>query len=211
MLPRNSISNHMARNLNKRRVKDTALALFISFTLVIFSEQLLSDGTKIHTVLDVAGYFLIAICVVGRIYCTAFLGGYKNKGLITYGPFSVCQNPLYFCSFIGACGIALMSNHITLFVLVPLVFCGIFFSVIRREKQHLTQQFGDAYTSYCHDTPLFFPNIRRFHVPQTVTMHPHYLWNGVKDGLTWFIVPPAFELIEYIQYTGYIKTWFVLW
>lgn len=200
----------MAKKLNKTRIQETRLALIGSFLLVIFTSQFFTDGTKLHAIFDLLGYFLIALCVVGRVYCTAFLGGHKNKELITWGPFSVCRNPLYFCSFVGACGIALMSNHVILFVLIPVIFCSIFFAVIRREEVYLTEHFGTAYLDYCRTTPRFFPNFALFHAPETVTVYPRYLWNGVKDGLTWFLAFPVFEFIEYAQEVGYIKPWFTL-
>lgn len=201
----------MAKALNKSRIRDTRFVLIICFLLVIFTEQLFTYETPIHETLDMLGDFLIAICVVGRVYSTAFLGGHKNATLITYGPFSISRNPLYFFSFIGACGIALMSNHIVLFVVIPTLFLLVFMQVIRREEAFLTEEFGEPYLAYCKQVPRFFPKLSLYHAPETVPMVPKYLLKATKDAVLWFLALPFFELVEYLQHARILQPLFTLY
>lgn len=201
----------MAKALNKSRIRDTRLALILCFTLVLFTEQLFHYETAMHELFDMLGSVLIASCVVGRIYSTAFLGGHKNATLITYGPFSVTRNPLYFFSFIGACGIALMSNHALLFVIIPAMFLLVFHGVIRREETFLIEEFGEPYRAYCARVPRFFPRFSLYNAPETVPMVPKYLLKAAKDAVLWFLALPFFELIEYLQDIHIIRPLFSLY
>lgn len=194
----------MAKALNKSRIRDTKLALALCAGIILFTQQMIGmrDETALHETLDFLGYVLITLCAVGRVYCTAFLGGHKNKELVDYGPFSLCRNPLYFCSFLGACGIALMSNHLVLFVAIPVAFWVVFINVIKREEEFLKVEFGEAYAAYCAKTPRLLPNFFLYHAPETSVLYPKFLLKGVKDGLMWFLAFPFIETVEYLQHAG---------
>lgn len=200
----------MAKNLNKSRVRDIKLVVIFSLILILFSKQFLHTSSFSNHVLTYIGFTLVIFCVLGRIYCTAFLGGHKNTTLITYGPFSMCRNPLYFFSFIGACGIALMTGHLILFFVIPLSFFVIFQSVMKREEAYLREHFGQEYSAYVARTPRFFPKLSRFTVPETVMMYPRHLRNGIKDSALWFLSLPALQLIDYFHHTGLIATFISL-
>ena len=51
------------------------------------------------------GLLLIAVCIVGRTWCTLYIGGHKKRQLRTHGPYSVVRNPLYVFTIIGTAGI----------------------------------------------------------------------------------------------------------
>jgi protein-S-isoprenylcysteine O-methyltransferase Ste14 len=200
----------VAKGLNQTRGRDTKIILGICFFTTIFTRPLFPLETALHEGFDLIGGMLVAMCVVGRIYCTTFLGGHKNQTLITIGPFSLCRNPLYFCSFLGIVGIAMMSNHLVLLVLIPTLFLVIYGALIRREEVSLQQMFGHKYAEYCRETPRFWPRISRFSLPDSLLIKPKLLTNAVLDGLLWFLALPVFEFIEYAQRAGFIRTWSLL-
>ncbi len=201
----------MAKALNKSRIRDTRLALILCFSVVLLTKQIIHDNTPLHEIFELIGSILVSICVVGRVYSTAFLGGHKNANLITYGPFSITRNPLYFFSFIGACGIALMSNHIVLLVLIPTLFCLVFFAVIKREETFLIEEFGDAYKAYLQTTPRFFPKLSLYNAPESVPMVPRFLLKSLKDAALWFLALPFFEFVEWLHEAHIIKPFFTLY
>ncbi len=201
----------MAKGLNQTRGRDTKIILGICLVATIFTRPLFGQESALHEAFDLVGGLLVAMCVVGRIYCTAFLGGHKNQTLITIGPFSRCRNPLYFCSFIGIIGIAVMTNHLTLLLVIPSLFLLVYGALIRREEATLQQLFGAAYAAYCESTPRFWPRLGRVSVPDSLTISPRLLMNAVMDGILWFLVLPIFELIEYAQRAGFIHPWLLLY
>ena len=38
---------------------------------------------------------MILICILGRTWATLYIGGQKQRELVTKGPYSVVRNPLY--------------------------------------------------------------------------------------------------------------------
>ena len=201
----------MARALNRTRIRDTKLILLLCLVTMLTTRPLIDVDSPLHQFFDMAGELLVALCVLGRVYCTAFLGGYKNQTLIHSGPFSVSRNPLYFCSFIGICGIALMSNHFVLMALIPTLFLGVYFSLITREEATLQQLFGADYANYCATTPRFWPRFGLYQAPSEMLVSPKLLLNAVKDGLLWFLALPIFELIDHAQRSGLLKPLFTLY
>lgn len=201
----------MAKALNRTRIRDTKLILLLSFVLIVSTRPVIAIDSVLHELFDMVGELLVAVCVVGRVYCTAFLGGHKNQTLISSGPFSVSRNPLYFCSFVGICGIALMSNRLVLIALIPILFSVVYLALIAREEATLQRLFGVDYATYCAATPRFWPRFAPFQAPDEMVVSPKLLWNAVKDGLLWFLVLPMFELIEYAQRAAIIRPWFTLY
>ncbi|MBN8542937.1 MAG: isoprenylcysteine carboxylmethyltransferase family protein [Alphaproteobacteria bacterium] len=192
----------MAKHLNASRVRDSRLVVIIALAIILFTKPYIADESEAHELLEYIGYFMVAICVIGRVYCTAFLGGHKNASLITYGPFSVCRNPLYAFSFLGATGIAFISNHPILIVTIPTVILIVYISLIKREEAFLKQEFGTAFDAYCARVPRLIPKLSLYEVPETIPMNPRFLLRAIQDGIWWFAAFPLIEFIEYLHETG---------
>ena len=186
----------MAKKLNASRVRDSRLVVLVALA-IIFAEE-----TELHQIIEWIGYFLVAICVIDRVYCTAFLGGHKNAKLITYGPFSVCRNPLYAFSLIGILGVALISNHLVLIFAIPAFILLVYLSLIKREEDFLRQEFGAQFDAYCTRVPKLVPKFSLYEAPETIPMNPRFLLRAIQDGIWWFAAFPLIELIEYLQDTN---------
>jgi protein-S-isoprenylcysteine O-methyltransferase Ste14 len=200
----------MAVKLNKTRIRDSKIILISTIIVSAISASLFPDETSMHDLFDQLGYLLVSICVVGRVYSTAFLGGFKNDMLITSGPFSVVRNPLYTFSLIGVLGIGLMSSHITAMIFLPVAFLLMYHSLIKREEEFLTETFGEEYIAYCKRTPRLIPNFKLYHAPDTVPMTPKYLNKALRDSCFWLAIFPIIELFEQLQDLGYLKPLFFL-
>jgi protein-S-isoprenylcysteine O-methyltransferase Ste14 len=198
----------MAKSLNASRVRDSRLVVLIALAIILFTKPYVTEASELHNVVEYIGYFMVAICVIGRVYCTAFLGGHKNATLITYGPFSICRNPLYAFSFIGAVGIAFISNHLILIAAIPAIILAVYLSLIKREEDFLRQEFGAEFEAYCARVPRLLPNFSLYEVPETIPMNPRFLLKSIKDAIWWFAAFPLIELIEYLQDTGQLITLF---
>ena len=196
----------MASALNKHRIRDTRLGLIFCVVLLLFTRPVVDTDSALYTLLQLSGNILVTLCIIGRITATTFLGGHKNTTLITYGLFSVCRNPLYFFSFLGSCGIALMSAHLVLIILIPALFLWIYLGVIAREEVFLAEQFGDAYRQYCEKTPRFFPKLSLYHAPETIPMVPQFLVNALKDAAGWLVAFPVMTLIARLHESGALPT-----
>lgn len=189
----------MAEKLNKNRVRDIRLMAGVLLGIVLFTEPMEPGLTWPHEISEFAGFALVALCVMGRIYSTLFIGGIKNHKLMTEGPFSVVRNPLYLFSLIGVVGIGLMSARLSILMLL-LGACYIIFSrMITREEHFLQEKFGKEYTLYCHTTPQLWPNLKLYKTPKIIEIHPQYVLNAMKDAILWFMPYFVFELIEWLH------------
>jgi protein-S-isoprenylcysteine O-methyltransferase Ste14 len=200
----------MAVKLNKTRIRDSKIILIATLITSFISSTSFEDGTFWHETMEQIGYILISICVIGRVYATAFLGGFKNDKLITVGPFSVVRNPLYAFSLIGILGIGSMSNHIVVMIGLPIIFLIMYHFLIKREEEFLTEKFGSEYTGYCSRTPRLIPNFKLYHVPETVQMAPRYLNKALADSCWWIAIFPAMEAVDLLHNYGYFKPLFFL-
>lgn len=198
----------MAVKLNKTRMRDSKIALIIAFLLILFTRQFWENESPLHEFLDFAGYFLIALCALGRVYSTAFLGGFKNAELITHGPFSIVRNPLYFFSLIGVTGFALISNHLVIIIALPIFFVVLYHYLIIREEHFLEEEFGEVYRDYKKKVPRLFPNFSLYNAPETTMMYPKFINKAFADAIWWFAPFPIIELIEYLQETQILPVFF---
>ncbi len=194
----------MARLLNGNRLKHSRYGLVLIVLISLFTTPVVAEDSTPEMLFDMLGNALVFVCAIGRIYCTAFLGGHKNANLIDYGPFSISRNPLYFCSFIGACGTVLISGYVTMIILIPAWFWLVYDALIRREEEFLRGQFGAEYEAYCARTPRLLPRLSAYHAPETVAMYPETLKKALRDSLMWFAIWPAFEIIRSLQESGVI-------
>lgn len=186
----------MAKALNKTRIRDTWLVVLASLALLLTTRSLFGPHEKMHEALELVGYLLVTVCALGRIYTTAFLGGFKNAGVINYGPFSLVRNPLYVFSLIGIAGIALMSLRLSVMLFAPVAMFTIYFFLVRREEGYLSQAFGQEYADYCTKTPRFMPNFSGYTMPDVIPVNPKYLHRAIKDAVWWFMAFPVFEILD---------------
>lgn len=195
----------MAKQLNKSRIAISKLMIVGLLFVVFFTDSLIPIQSEQHELFDIVGTLLVAICALGRLYTSAYLGGFKNDTLITHGPFSVVRNPLYFFSLVGFAGVALMTSHLVVMIGIPVGFIVLYMFLIRREESFLLQTFGAPYKAYMQSVPRLIPAMSKYRVPETIQMHTRFLDKAFKDAIWWFAAYPLVELAEFIQAQGYIK------
>lgn len=198
----------MAKALNLGRIRDTRIVGIILVLSFLVSSSVIPDGSWQHEMVEFVGYFLIAVCVLGRVYSTAFLGGHKNTSLIRKGPFSIVRNPLYVFSYIGILGVSIMSGRMCVVLINAVIFAIMYTKLVKREEGFLAEHFGEDYQRYLQEVPRFIPNFKLYDQPDEILLRPKYLLKAVKDGIAWFFILPAFEFIEFLQNIHLLPVWF---
>lgn len=186
----------MAKSLNRTRIRDSWIVFAVTVLLAIFSPTLFEPGSWQYAAFQIVGYLLVSVCALGRLYCTAFLGGHKNTTLIASGPFSVVRNPLYVFSLLGVLGICLMTVRLPVILFTPLAVLGIYYFLVRREESFLLATFDAEYAQYLQKTPRFIPDFRHYHAPESTTLSPERLKSAFFDALWWFVPYPLLKLLE---------------
>lgn len=131
--------------------------------LVVMSETGWHEfGVAVTYPIAMLGMLLAAAGALGRLWCAGYISGNKNGRLVTEGPYSLCRNPLYFFSFVGAVGVALTTETLAIPAILSLAFALCYPAVIRREEERLAALYPEAFAAYCQTTPRFLPSFANY-------------------------------------------------
>lgn len=155
-----------------RRRRSVALGLALVMAVALCTGSIWPQDGAARALIENIGLGMIAIAVVGRAWCSLYIGGRKAEQLVTTGPYSVCRNPLYLFSFVGAFGVGAQSGSMTLGVIFLLAATAIFIPLIRREETYLANAMPQAFGVYRSMTPRLWPQLRLWRSPQEMTIRP---------------------------------------
>ena len=125
-----------------------------------------------------AGALLFALGAVVRTWAAGHIR--KREVLAVTGPYAHTRNPLYFGSFLMACGALIMGRNGWLAAAFLLVAVPVYHMVIRKEEALLSSIFGEAFAAYTRDVPRFFP---RLVVP--ANNYGAFDWDLVRQNGEW--------------------------
>src|SRR4051812_21738367 len=104
--------------LLKERQFHTRIFAVMGCLIMLISRPKAWDYIWLHQMMIWVGYILVVAGAMGRVYCSAFIGGRKNDVVVREGPFSVVRNPLYVFSFIALVGVGLESRMLVVLILL---------------------------------------------------------------------------------------------
>lgn len=183
----------MRATVQRWRKRSTALVTLAWLLAALMTGSRWGMGDPIGVTLFAMGCLLVGIGVIGRVWCLAFIAGDKSEKLVVDGPYSLCRNPLYFFSLVGAIGVGLGTCTLTFPFLVILGF-GLYYPwVMKSESRRLAQIHGSAFLGYRQSTWAFLPRPGYIHEPRERTIQSQAFRRGVFDCI-WFFV--AFALIH---------------
>lgn len=201
-----------SKHLDQRgRLKLIQIAVILVCSVLLVSEPGISNASVAHAVFEAIGFALVLACVGGRLWCILYIGGRKNDELIAIGPFSMTRNPLYFFSTIGAVGVGMTFGSLLVAAALGIVAYLIFRATIIREAAHLTAIFGTAYQTYAAATPRFWPNPFLYADKPEWLFMPAALRSTFRDGLFFFAIAPAVELLELLQAADVMPVFFKIY
>lgn len=195
----------------RKRLIVVRIAAIAAIVLLLFAKPGLTEGSEGHEHIELLGFILILICVGGRLWSILYVGGKKNDELISMGPYSMTQNPLYFFSTLGAVGAGLMYGSVLAAAALGLASFIVFRVTARNEAEYLLGKFGPAYRAYAQRTPRFWPNPLLFRDQAEWQFSTHALKRTFYDGLYFLAIFPAIEAIEYLRASAILPTLFTLY
>ena len=157
----------------------------VIFLLIFFFSEPALENTGWEALLFLFGLILVGFATVGRLWCSLYISGRKSSQLVIHGPYSVSRNPLYFFSFLGAIGLGLATEIITLALVLSFSFLFSYRSVIHSEERFLENTFGDSFRSYCATVPRFLPKWSQHNELETLEVAPKIFLRSVYEAL-WF-------------------------
>jgi hypothetical protein len=153
---------------------------------------------------------MIAFCILGRTWCSLYIGGVKNKSLIDVGPYSVTRNPLYVFSVVGAIGIGAQLGSIVIALLAGGVVWAVFYILIFSEERHLRSKFGAAYQDYVTRIPRFWPKFSLWRDVDSLVIRPSAVRSTFLDACVFLLSIPIAEGFGYLHNVGVLPTLFNL-
>ena len=182
------------------------LAVVAVFFLMFSSSRWEETSPLITTMLFTVGMLLVAVASLGRMWCSVYIAGYKDRTLITAGPYSMSRNPLYFFTMLGALGVGCCTEAFTFPVLILLAMALYYPLVIRKEERRLQEYFGNAFSDYVQRVPVFFPKLALFRERDTYTVNPRAYRRHMFSAL-WFVwLVGLIELAEGLKEIGWLRS-----
>ncbi|MCH2547487.1 MAG: isoprenylcysteine carboxylmethyltransferase family protein [Alphaproteobacteria bacterium] len=201
----------LQNSLNRSRLLIGRVLLLLALTIVLFSSSYLPQEALLHHLNHSIGLVLISLCILGRFYCTLFIGGRKNEELVTTGPFSVVRNPLYLCSLLGIIGIGFTSNQLSVLIILVVGMLLMYLPLVRQEEAFLQEKFGQAYTQYCALVPRFIPSPTLYQSPKEIIINMRRIHSFLRDALWWLTPVIIIDLIEWSRNAGVTTPMGSLW
>lgn len=185
--------------MHKTRIKETRVfAILFAATLLVTQSMWGADGL-LPQAFRWVGYFLIIICVLGRTWSAAYIGGQKARVIVDLGPYSVTRNPLYVFSFIGAVGIGFCTGMVTPALVIGAVYVVYYRMIVAREEEHLMARHGDIYRDYVAQVPRWIPDRKLWREADEPMGYPRNVYLAARDASAFFLSLPLFAFIGWLQ------------
>ncbi len=189
----------------------------LSFGLVILcfaaftaSSMPYSIEGPLHESIESFGRILLLMAVAGRTWCSLYIGGRKKVEIVETGPYSVCRNPLYVFSILGAVGVGAQFGSATTALVLGAITACVFVLVVRKEEEFLAAAFGVPYLSYVQRVPRFIPNFRHWRSVETIEINPKLVTRTFLEASLLLSAIPIAEGIEFLQVSHILPVFWIL-
>ncbi len=186
-------------------------AIAVGVVLLLTMQPASAEGEAWHEAVERTGMILILVGIVGRTWCTLYIGGNKLSRLVTDGPYSVTRNPLYLFSVICAFGVAAQLGSVVFALLCAAATIAIFMLVISHEERALAERFPDEFSRYKARVPRLFPAIHRWHDAETLLVRPTLVYRTFRDALLFLLAALALKGLEGLRDSAIIAPLFRLY
>ena len=181
------------------------LSLLAAVGLALVTTTLWGDGA-FHEGVEALGLGAMVIAIVGRAWCSLYIGGRKKAEIVNTGPYSISRNPLYLFSYVAAFGVGAQTGSVVMGLLFLAIAMVVFHFTVQREEAWLLNAFGEPYAAYMRRTPRFGPDFSKWQDEETLSIRPEFFLATIRDGLVMLLAIPIFEAIEKLQNIGVLRT-----
>jgi protein-S-isoprenylcysteine O-methyltransferase Ste14 len=198
-----NIDERALGRIQARRRQVVILAILTVAAALLLVAPRENGDSDYHVWIEFSGFVAILAAIALRLWCTLYIGDRKNDELATTGPYSVCRNPLYLGSMLGAVGVGMQTGMASFAVLGGLICWAIFAVVVRREEAFLHGRFGPAYARYCARTPRFWPRLDLYDDGAGAGVFTtRSMKKTLRDGAVFLLALPFTEVIENLHEAG---------
>jgi len=177
-------------------------AAAVGVLMFAFCNSWLGASDSLHEMIEWVGVVLIMVCIVGRTWCSLYIGGRKIEQFVTDGPYSIMRNPLYFFSILGAAGAGAQMGSVVAGIVFGALAWLVFHVVTLQEERLMADRYGAAFASYMATVPRFLPNPRLWRDTPTLTVMPPRIVRTFADAMLFLLSVPVAEAFEVLQNHG---------
>jgi hypothetical protein len=154
---------------------------------------------RAHEVIEWIGLVLIVVSIFGRTWCAIYLGEDKSRALTILGPYSVCRNPYYAFTILGAMGVGAQVGSAVVALICGALAWVILQRVTVQEETELLARYGEDYGRYLQRVPRFIPKLSLWRDVEVTEVWPHTVANTFLDSIWYLLAIPVAEFIEYLH------------
>ena len=187
-----------------------AVSAALGLSVFFVTDSYWPDGGAVHESIEWVGIALIALCVLGRTWCTLYIGGRKYHQFISDGPYSVVRHPLYVFSIVGAIGIGAQAGGFTAALACGFLTWLVLLRMAQIEEGAMLANFGAEYERYMAQVPRLMPKLSLHHSRKSLVVFPRQIAVTFFDAVLFFAAVPVMELFDYLHDAGILPTLFSL-
>ncbi len=189
-----------------KRILFSRIFAVVLCILILVSQDRWEDNSFMDSFMEFTGLMLVCTCMLGRLWASIYISGYKSDRLITEGPYSVVRNPLYLFSLIGAAGIGLATESLVLTALIGAAFLLYYPFVVIQEEEQLARNHGEDFRTYASVTPRFFPRFSLYRQPVSYTVSLKHFQRAFLDSGIFILVYALLQIVERLHTVGVLPT-----
>ena len=194
----------------RRRGWIAVVVLVPAIALVLLSTPLIRADSALALAMSGLAWPVFIGGAALRLWSTLYIGGSKGARVVDEGPYSVCRNPLYVATFLGAFSAGLFLDSIFLCIAAGMVLAGYASIVVPIEERVLRRRFGVAYERYCDAVPRFLPRPRGFQSPRHIDVDVKALVLECRKTAAWLLIPLFAALTNALRLSPWWPHWLVL-
>lgn len=179
--------------------------------LVAASEPVFPENSLWHETVERSGILCILIGILGRTWCSMYIGGNKLSMLVTDGPYSITRNPLYLFSAIAAFGVGAQLGSIVFAMVCAATTVTIFAVVVNHEERALADRFPDEFALYRARVPRFLPKVCQYQEAEAILVRPTLVNRTFRDALLFLVAVPGIKALDTLREAGLIEPLFRLY
>jgi len=175
------------------------VAGLLGLALLMASAPMSPESYLWHESIERIGVLLVLIGVIGRTWCSMYIGGSKLRHLVTEGPYSITRNPLYMFSAIATFGLGAQLGSMVFALLSAAATIAIFLLVIGHEERALAERFPAEYSLYKAQVPRFVPDFGGWQDAETISVRPALVYRTFWDATLFLFAIPVLKVLESVR------------
>lgn len=167
--------------------------------VTILSPPLVPRESLAHVALETLAWMAFVAGASFRFWATLYIGGRKERDLVTDGPYSLCRHPLYLGSLLLGISAGLFLESLLFLTAIAVVSAVYARATIPVEEDVLRARHGVRYDFYINNVPRLVPRRHRISTPGAITVDVHRLWLECARASRWICLPIVGAVFSYLR------------